>query len=284
MYEEQKHISFSGTDSNGCCAPDAHDFQIKDVYTGGWRYQCRKCGMLVLDDTLVGSVEKRFFGSFIKDVSYRWHPDYMDASEITTFTVLYGDSPRVKITFEESSLKVENQSSNKSFGWYNFFNSRQIALNDNDLQNLRVLLNKTEFTQWETPLSIVDRLTSPGFRVERAFFCTFSNGRQYKSLAPQLVGFHRLTRLLEELCGIDRPPFPFPNIKTVEGKQTACCDIGIAKDYSFCPKCGKPAADPLPSTEIPYDVDITSWLCDNCGEGISMEYRYCGKCGRERPW
>lgn len=179
------------------CADDAHDFAHP------YPFKCRKCGLPLQWDSQHIS---KYMGSYFGDVSYQW-TRFMDKNDIVSFSVSAGDRPVFSANCDFSNLIIRNCFHGSRDGWMqsqypsNYFEPREVALEDEDIQRLRDFFNSCNFSTWRTPVHYVENHEAPGFSVDESFRCTFADGKQFACLDPDNAEFEHLVSLVREIAG-----------------------------------------------------------------------------------
>lgn len=144
-------------------------------------------------------------GSYFDGKSYQW-TERMNTNDITSFTISAGDRPGFEANCDFSVLRIRNCLHGSRDGWMlskypkEYFEPREIKLQEIDAAKLKRHLASCNFFAWETPVHYVENHDAPGFFVEKQFSCVFSNGKKFTCLKPEDTEFAQLVSMLREMA------------------------------------------------------------------------------------
>ncbi|WP_195450998.1 hypothetical protein [Anaeromassilibacillus sp. 1001302B_160321_C8] len=284
--KETNFVSFSETDTDGnfkeaygyfepdsnvsseqingeICVSGNHDFMVIEEMTGGIKYRCKKCGLEDIDTLLSGDFKKKYNGSYIDNASFRWHSADMSGSSISKLHISFGDCPIINIEWHGETLTYRNTINGSRDGGRaypsGFFDTKTIVLSNQQIMELRELLNTISFFHWTTENQIFDRLGACGFCLHNTFKCSFSNGREFICYScGGFEEFHQLSSLLKSFCITEN------NDKVNDDNTISCCGKYYSTKDNFCSECGR---------KLSKTSDVGSTADDNeitCSPGIDF--------------
>lgn len=134
---------------------------------------------------------------------YRWDNQIMDKSQITKFSIGYGDLPIKHIDFDGIGLKKYNRINGSRDGWMNFpdefFDEKIFGLYDEKIDEIKKFITSIDIENWETDDYIISNIKDnpPGFCVNDSFSCEFTNGTKFYCAYPPREEFDKLIDFLE---------------------------------------------------------------------------------------
>ena len=264
------------------CPPYAHNFVLSDD-----TYRCTRCEAI---SPCTGNAERHydFYGSFFDNQTLLWHPDRMNARDITRVEVSFGDCPTHQIIVQNDLLVWRKGASD---GWMldddDAPEHREILISDEQQRKLKDLLASINYCAWHTRREMLSLMHFAGFCLTDTFRCFFPDGTCFVCLNPEEhADFRELTDLLSAYAGLtaDAPP---PVLLTHEtpGIITPCCGQPVPDRSIFCPHCGQPIGDKSQLTHllVDEDMDMTCWFCE-CHSSNPFHYKYCSACGKKAPF
>lgn len=134
---------------------------------------------------------------------YWWDNQLMDKSQITKFSITYGDLPIKHIDFNGIGLKKYNRINGSRDGWMNFpdefFDEKIFGLYDEKIDEIKKFITSIDIENWETDDYIISNIKDnpPGFCVNDSFSCEFANGTKFYCAYPPREEFNKLIDFLE---------------------------------------------------------------------------------------
>lgn len=142
---------------------------------------------------------------YINGVYFKWDNAIMEASQITDFSISYGDCPIVNVKYSNNKLTVFNRINGSRDGWMTFpegyFDEKIIEITEVENSELFNLIKSFNFLNWKSPdyalKNYIDMAT--GFCVHNSFGCSFVNGECFECIEPSDAEFKKLVKFLEKL-------------------------------------------------------------------------------------
>lgn len=136
---------------------------------------------------------------------YIWDPVCMKTENINYFSVSFGSLPAINIYYDGEKLTVCNRinpgDGGRSFP-DGFFDKRTVKLTQKQITEINRYIQNIDFTKWKTEEHIQTNYETgtDGFYAEKAFFCRFQNGREFRCLFPKTKDFFSLAKFLKSFC------------------------------------------------------------------------------------
>lgn len=136
-------------------------------------------------------------------IYYQWINQLMDKSQITKFSITYGDLPIIHIDFDGDKLIKYNRINGSRDGWMNFpedfFDKKSVELTDQQICSIKNLIISIDFVNWATDDYIISNIIEmpPGFCVRDSFSCEFANGEEFYCAYPPREDFNKLIEFLK---------------------------------------------------------------------------------------
>ena len=269
------------------CQNNQHNFVVAEKYDGGVVYRCDRCGLLIDVPPVPEGVFGQYFDSFVDGISLCWD-DAMDAEDIVSFAMVYGDLQKCSVQFNGFTLTLRNlmhdaDDFRKSFA-VSYFDKREFLLTEGERNQLKEQLSALDFPAHALTEERFAQKGIPSFFNRERFFCRFSDGRGFQCLLPETEDFTALITLVKEIAAADHSSdLDFArHDSVVSGVVCAECKNEFPDFALYCPFCGKKVNDGDERRDVLYDKESTLWICKHCGGGNSYAFDYCTNCGKKR--
>lgn len=144
-----------------------------------------------------------------ENVYYKWNARHMNASDIVSFNISFGDYPILNFSFKKNVLTYWNSIRSRDGGNSypkDFFDKHNVVLAKEQVDAVKGYLNKFDYKRWQTDDSYFNNMYACGYCPPSSFSCQFSNGKEFACYSCSLdwnKDFIAFVNFLKDLCGIE---------------------------------------------------------------------------------
>ena len=192
--------------SNKLCENDVHDYIISEVYTGGTKYRCTKCGKIKHTSTLYPDQKEE--DNEINISNFLWGD--RQVNKIKKIVLSWGLSPNYYIDYENDNIYISKGLSNNSritkmLFPKGLFEDIEKTLDEKRKKSLIQFLETFDFTKWMTEKDLIYKLSVSNFDyfISQSFSCIFDDGSIFYCANPPKEQFNKLIEYFKSLFSIE---------------------------------------------------------------------------------